>query len=401
MPEEKHHIVFIFPKFKLLSGAERLILKLASALLKKGERVTILCHYFHPSCLPELPPGVPLLHSEKRLEYFKNRYINAAFDYLLSLKLRRRLPLDADCYTFFGPALPLLWFLKKIKRVKKPCFYFCYEPPRFIYRDRKEIVNRMGIAGRIASPFFGIYRLLDKMFLASADRVLANSEFGKEEIERIYKQEATVITHGVDEEGFSKIKERGEIKKRHAIPQEAKVIITANYLHPRKRVHLLIKAMPYILKEIPEARALIVGDGPERGSLEKLASTLGVGKKVIFAGFIPDPELPSYYRAGDIYLHPGKLESFGLSIIEAAYSYLPVVSVAEGGPCYTVQDGETGFLVPADPEAMAEKAVYLLKNRDKAGKMGEAGHRFIVENFSWDKGAEDFLSVLTAFSKET
>ena len=400
MAEEGLNIVFIFPKFKLLSGAERLILKLASALSRKGAKITILCHHFHPSCQSELPPQVRLINTRKRLEYFRNRYLNAIFYYLFSFSLLSYLPPDADCYTFFGPALPLLWYIKKIKRVKKPCFYFCYEPPRFIYRDRKEIISRMGIAGWFLSPFFSLYRLFDKWFVRSADWVLANSEFGKKEIKRVYGREATVITHGVDEERFKKREDRGKIRERYKLTEKEKIIITTNYLHPRKRIHLLIEAMPHILKAVPQARALIVGDGPERESLEKLASKLGVKEKVIFAGFIPDPELPSYYYAADLYLHPGKLESFGLSVIEAAYSHLPVVSVAEGGPLYTVRDGETGFLVSPEPEAIAEKVISLLKNPELAKTMGEEGHRFIKENFSWERGAEDFLSALAPFTKK-
>ena len=147
---------FIFPKFKLLSGAERLILKLAEYVVKTGHSVVLICHNFHHSCYSQLHPGIMLIESTKRIEYFKNHFLNAPFDYLHTFSLKRYLRPSADVLCFFGPSLPLLWQMKAIKRIKKPCFYFCYEPPRFIYKDREAIISRMGIMGLLARPCFNV-----------------------------------------------------------------------------------------------------------------------------------------------------------------------------------------------------------------------------------------------------
>ena len=98
---------------------------------------------------------------------------------------------------------------------------------------------------------------------------------------------------------------------------------------------------------------MVVGEGPERARLEQLARDLDVSGAVIFAGFVPDNDLPNYYALASLYLHTGRLESFGLSVLEASRSGVPVVSVDEGGPREIIEDGRTGLLVPASPDALA------------------------------------------------
>ena len=126
---------FLFPRFKILSGAERLILKLSTALVEKNQNITILCHQFDDSCRPILSPEVKLITSGRRMDYFQNRYLNAAFDYFRGSSLASMLQVDFDAVCCFGPALAASPGL--IQSGKFPVFYFCYEPPRFLYTDRE------------------------------------------------------------------------------------------------------------------------------------------------------------------------------------------------------------------------------------------------------------------------
>jgi phenylacetate-CoA ligase len=139
---------------------------------------------------------------------------------------------------------------------------------------------------------------------------------------------------------------------------------------------------------------VIVGGGPERAALEALADELGLGDSVRFAGFVPESDLPAVYAAADIYVHTGVQESFGLSVIEAAAAGLPVVAVAEGGPCDTVQEGRTGLLVPSTPEAVAAGLTSLATHPTDAAAMGQAGAAFIASTYQWEQGAAVFLRVL-------
>ena len=145
-----------------------------------------------------------------------------------------------------------------------------------------------------------------------------------------------MIEHGVD---FAKPApaEVETLRSRYKLDGK-QVAITVNHLHPRKRIDLFLQAVNQAATMVPGATALVVGGGPEREHLERLAAQLGMeaGREVIFAGAVPENQLPAYYALGNIYIHTGREESFGLSVIEALAMGLPVVSVAEGGPCDSV-----------------------------------------------------------------
>ena len=99
----------VFPRFKILSGAERAILGIAAALVREGKRPRIVCHQFDPSCRSRLPAGVALECTGAKLDWGRNRYFNASFDYLRTLRLSSALDPKAGMRVYFGPALLLAW----------------------------------------------------------------------------------------------------------------------------------------------------------------------------------------------------------------------------------------------------------------------------------------------------
>lgn len=377
------HFAFLFPRFKILSGAERLILKLAGALVEKGHAITIFCHQFDESCRPILLPGVNLKVSGIKLDFFRNRYLNAAFDYSRSSSLARMLQEDVDAACCFGPALassPVL-----IGRGKFPVFYFCYEPPRFLYTDRTMIQEKLSIPRFLTDPVFALYRNRDRRYVRNVDGVLSNSHFGAVQIQELYARKANVITHGIDP--YQRSERRKELRQRHGLTDSNVVVLTVNYLHPRKRIDLFLQTMAVAQRENPSIRGLVVGEGPEK---ERLARHPDVGTSV-FAGFVPEHELLHYYQAADIYSHTGRLETFGLSVIEALGNSLPVVSVNEGGPRETVLDHQTGFLTDANAGSLAKAILSLSNDAGMREKFGKTGQENIRKKYRWEQGAQDFL----------
>ncbi|HYP18778.1 MAG TPA: glycosyltransferase [Chloroflexia bacterium] len=396
-------LVFFYPQLKKLTGAERLILKLASSTaraLDGREQVVLLTHHIAEECLPALGEGVGLIESGVPQQVTGNHYIDAAVEYALGPALALGIPRKKlSGVVFFGPpSVPAMWFARRIwmpllgKRV--PVLYFCFEPPRFIYSDTEDIVSRLGALGRLVSPAFRIYRRLDQAMVRSAHRVLSNSPYGSRRIWNAYKRRAVVIEHGMDfrepdEAAVEALRERYGLRDRP-------VAVTVNHLHPRKRIDLFIRAVREAAGKVHGAVALVVGGGPEREALERLAASLGmaVGRDVVFTGAVPEDELPAHYALGNVYMHTGREESFGLSVIEALGLGLPVVSVNEGGPRDTVQHGKSGYLVPATPEALGGAAADLLADPRTAREMGKAGASFVRSHFQWEKGAATLLGVL-------
>jgi phosphatidylinositol alpha-1,6-mannosyltransferase len=117
------------------------------------------------------------------------------------------------------------------------------------------------------------------------------------------------------------------------------------------------------------------------------------GRDVVFTGAVPEEELAAHYALADVYVHTGREESFGLSVIEALSLGLPVVAVAEGGPCDTVQEGVSGYLVNADERALGDATARLLADQEHARRMGKAGAEFVASHYSWEQGARTLLRI--------
>jgi glycosyltransferase involved in cell wall biosynthesis len=398
-------LVFFYPQFKKLTGAERLILKLADYTARQlGEDgdVVLLTHRLSEECRPALGAGVRLIETGWPLQITGNHYLDAAIEYALGPLLALRIPRKGLAgMVFFGPpSVPAMWFARRVlfrlRSMRAPLLYFCFEPPRFIYRDTDDIVKRLGPMGHLLRPAFGLYRRLDRKMVRAAARVLSNSPYGSRKLWEAYRRRATVIEHGVD---FAKPTpaEVEALRSRYKLDGR-EVAITVNHLHPRKRVDLFLRAVNQAATKVRGTTALVVGGGPEKERLERLAAQLGMeeGREVIFAGTVPENQLPAYYALSNVYIHTGREESFGLSVIEALAMGLPVVSVAEGGPCDTVQDGVSGYLVPAEAVALGNAAARLLAKPVEARKMGQAGARFVSEHFNWERGAATLLRVLAS-----
>ncbi|MGB8644270.1 MAG: glycosyltransferase [Anaerolineae bacterium] len=392
-------LYLLYPQLRKLSGAERLILRLAAHAAAQGAALTLVTHYMDPACRPALDPQVRLIETGWRANLFHNHYLDATLEYLASVRLLARIGDDAQAITFFGPpSLPALYWSRHSRRRGLPHLYFCYEPPRVIYDDTREIVARMGLAGTLARPFLHLYKGVDRRMAREADVLMGNSRFGAERLWAAYEREAVVITHGVDLFPPSPAQVNALATRYDLVGRP--VVLTVNFLHPRKRIDLFLRAFARIHAEAPTAVALVVGAGPEAARLDALAHELGIQDAVRLTGFVPDEELPAYYALATLYLHTCKRESFGLSVLEASAAGVPVVAVDEGGPREIIVNGESGLLVDSNPAALAAGAVLLLENEERRRSMGEVARRRVAEYYTWDKGAQTFLDIVRRVSGE-
>jgi phosphatidylinositol alpha-1,6-mannosyltransferase len=165
---------------------------------------------------------------------------------------------------------------------------------------------------------------------------------------------------------------------------------------------MVIRALPLILAKTPDTEYVIVGDGPLRPYLERLAASLGVAPAVRFVGEASDDEVDAWYRACDVFVLAsresgvsGGAEGYGIVIVEASLRGKPVVGGRSGGIPDAVIDGETGLLVdPSDPADIAEAVTRLLTEHDLADRLGRGGRRRVLEDLSWPEYTQRFSRVL-------
>lgn len=165
----------------------------------------------------------------------------------------------------------------------------------------------------------------------------------------------------------------------------------------------LVKAMPRICREVPNARLIMVGRGEMKYKLQQLAAELGVAEKIEFIGFVPNEQLPEVMRSFDVIAHPSiyPSESFGVVVVEASACGVPVVATMVGGVPEVCIDGKTGILVePKNSAALAEAVIKLAKDRNLRESMGRAGREFVVGNYQWNGNVQTMLEILQRLVKE-
>jgi phosphatidyl-myo-inositol dimannoside synthase len=162
-----------------------------------------------------------------------------------------------------------------------------------------------------------------------------------------------------------------------------------------KNIDKVIEAMPRVLKEIPDAFYVVVGDGTDRERLERIAKDSGVHEKVIFTQRVSDDLLPSYYQACDVFVLPSLEEGFGIVFLEAMSHAKPCIGVRAGAIPEMLEDGKTGFLAASnDNEALTDHIIRLLNNETMRRAMGESGKDRLDREFSFGLFRERLEKVL-------
>ncbi|NPA79619.1 MAG: glycosyltransferase family 4 protein [Thermotogae bacterium] len=154
---------------------------------------------------------------------------------------------------------------------------------------------------------------------------------------------------------------------------------------PRKGLKYAILAMPHILREIPDARLVVVGDGPLLGWYKNMVPD-SIKDRVMFEGRVSSQVLPRYYRTADVFISPATgSESFGLVLLEAMATGTPVVAARNEGYSLVIRDGENGLLCNVEDEVdLARKVVRVLKDEDLRRRLVEGGLR-TARAHGWDR----------------
>lgn len=181
------------------------------------------------------------------------------------------------------------------------------------------------------------------------------------------------------------------------VERTGREIITVGSLIKRKGIDLIIKAMAELKVTHPQVRLRIVGDGPQRESLESLARRLGVDDIVVFQGFVPNKEIAALYEASDVYVSMSFSESFGQTLVEAMAVGLCVVAAENVGSRGIIEDGRTGFLVRSgDVSHLVETLRAVFDQADRRVGIGSEARRAAKECFDWTEIAAKYMALYEA-----
>jgi glycosyltransferase involved in cell wall biosynthesis len=210
--------------------------------------------------------------------------------------------------------------------------------------------------------------------------------------EHIPAAKVMTILNGIDTERFVRIADQAAIKNSLGLTPDVPIIgIVARLAHVKDHATLL-EACKLLADNGRPFRLLVVGDGPLRGNLEKLAVSRSIHDLVLFTGSRND--IPELMNVMDIFVLSSISEGISLTLIEAMACELPVVATAVGGNPEVVVDGETGFIVPPkNPEALAERLLLLMANAELQKQFGKNGRQRVVNHFSLSTAAKHYTEL--------
>lgn len=335
-----------------VGGAERLV----QALAERMDRAKIA-----PSIVNLYGPGT--IGDEMRAAGWPmvNHLAGSAFDPRAGGRLARALAAaDADVVYAYDSALPMFW-MGQVRR----------------QRPRPRLVLGFHSTGKLGDPLQ--HFLARRSALPVADRLVALADSHRRFLAReLHVPEARfdVVTSGVDLARFDATRPRADARRAAGLPEGVPLVGIVAALRPEKHHALFLAAAARVLTQVPDARFVIAGDGPERAAVERLCRESGLGERVAMLGTRQD--VPALYRALDVAVltsHP-IVETLPVTLLEAAASGTPAVATAVGSVADVVAQGETGFVVPAgDADALAARIVRLLADPALRTRMGEAARR--------------------------
>jgi N-acetyl-alpha-D-glucosaminyl L-malate synthase BshA len=351
-------------------GSGVIATELAIELAKRGHEVHLICHH-RPVRLDRSYPGL-VFHGAEVTPY----------------------PLFS--YPFYTLSLASKLY-QVIQEYGLECVHVHYAIPH----TPAVLLSRMMLKGRgpkIITTLHGTdinligfdpsYRSLIKFCLDASDGITAVSNF----LLNLTKKEfgidgkTRMIYNFIDTNRFTR-REDPQLLRMYA-PNDERIITYISNFRKIKNIPHLIDVFRIISSKIP-TRLLMIGDGPEMNRIESLVKEYDLTSKVTFLGEV-NYTVP-LLSISDLLLLTSYMESFGLTVLEAMSCEVAVITTNVGGLPEVVEDGVCGFLVEAgDIEGMANKAIEILKDKERRRRMGRAGRNIAIDKFSIHKQVDEY-----------
>jgi phosphatidylinositol alpha-1,6-mannosyltransferase len=203
---------------------------------------------------------------------------------------------------------------------------------------------------------------------------------------------------GTDPARFRPGIDPSSVRSRYGL-DHGRWLLSVARLTPHKGIDTGLRVLAQLRERYPDLSYAVVGSGGQLPALQAMARSLGVADRVRFLTSVPDSDLPSLYNCAEIYCGlsrwtEGAVEGFGISLVEAAASGVPVVAGRSGGVPEAVHEGETGLLVdPERPDEVSGALQSLLDDRALAGRFGAAGRRAVETYYNWDRVTSDLAGI--------
>lgn len=372
----------------VLGGSEIEAQRVCKALIARGHRVRVVCAGGHS--MPTIrdwidPEGVPV-------RIYAGRWNGRMKDIVFALRVAEMLVRERDKYQlvyFLMQGLHLAAGLPVARVLRKPIL--------------------MKISGSGVIPFMS-KSAIGRLELAWLRRwaryvMILNEGMRQEAIECGLPPDQLVwMPNPVDTAEFSpcSAEDRKDLRSRFGISQDAPIVLYSGRLAREKSLPILIDAFAMVVRQMPRALLVLVGDGPCRDELHDQVMRLELEGKVYFTGRIEPTEVSLWLKASDIFSLASPNEGFPCALAEAMSTSLACVVTDIPANRQLVKNGEQGFLVPVgNASETAEAIIQIMTDHSLRARMGRLGRQCIVDNYSTNRIAERYEALLESSVGET
>ena len=244
-------------------------------------------------------------------------------------------------------------------------------------------------------------KLMEKRVYSSVDAVLPNTPQYSKYIADMGVDDSKIryLPFPIDTELFSPSTDSSEIRQEWGLADKDQVIVFIGTLFEFSGLDYFIRQFPEVMKEVPEAKLLIVGDGPQRPELERIITESGLEKQVIITGFQPYQTMPQYINLATICINPFLINATTMDIFPAkmvqyvACGKATVATALRG--ITTLLEGESHGVVYVDnPSDMTREVISLLKSAERRQELGQAGLNHVRQTYGYEKIAHHLENIL-------
>lgn len=320
----------------------------------------------------------------------------------------------------------LLWSRRvtALARQRQPAFVWCGQVRPAAY-PAKWLNERLGIPYGImvhGGDLLGLQhrihqsrvkRSTARSLLGSAAVIVANSQWTSQLCRAVLGElgldaadgRVRVVPLGTDPAQFRPGLDTANVRTRYGL-EGRRWLVTVARLVPHKGVDVTLHALASLAAAHPDLGYVVIGSGSQLSALQALAVELGLADRVRFLTDVGDDELPALYNAAQVYVGVSRqtgldVEGFGIALLEASASGLPVVAGRSGGMADAVRDGETGVLVNSeDPREVAAAIERLLADPVLARRLGDGGRAAVIHHFNWERVIADLQRVAAEFTSQ-
>ena len=375
-------------------GAEKAIVYLAYHLGKLGHEAVVCTLSTELDDLPPVARDVRYLVAEMPTPPPEFKGVMAAFHSVIGeTRMLERLVRDAlDDYDLLIPCnFPAYWSTYSYRSLR-PIVWISSEVfgPYNASRDLYDTNRLFRLAADTAA------NLDTHIVRKSVDSIVTCSELNRQLIKERYRLDAAVIPTGVDYTFFS---QNCRDAKEELGLRDSYVLLHVGALVKRKNQILSIRALHRLKRRIPNARLIIVGNGPWEPILKDEVQELGLDGEVLFAGRVSEAKLKLLYHACDVNVYPVEDQTYGLVPFEAFASGKPsLVSKQSGAGLVMAQDG-LGYLIRPDVDSIVEETLRIQSNRQETQSIVEKARAYVRDNLSWDVYASRIAQVCESVNR--